>query len=123
MVGDNIYYLDDDALWHQALSHHSAPDGSVGEDNLVLDTSSKNVLVSNHFYYFGSAAIAIPDGMLSAIGYVNAIDHRVFPHPAAEPIIQWIEQEYADSLNLVLADPFNFDKSTGHYSVKTNRMS
>ncbi|GAB3879354.1 hypothetical protein GCM10028824_42670 [Hymenobacter segetis] len=123
MVGDNIYYLDEDASWHQAPSHHSEPDGSLNEYNLGRDTSSRNVLVSTYFYYFGSSAVALPDGMLSAIGYVNAIDHRVFPHPAAEPLIQWIEREHADSLNLVLADPFNFDKSTGHYSVETNRMS
>jgi len=122
LTGDNIYYLDDKAKWHQAPSIHSEPDGSVSQLNLKRDTKSSNVLLSTHFYYFGSAALPLPDGMLQALGYVNRIDHRVFKQPLANPLIQWLENEYQDSLNLVLADPFDFDKADKHYSLKTNRM-
>jgi hypothetical protein len=38
--------------------------GVHGPENMALDLSGKNVLLSRHFYYFGSRAIKIPDDLL-----------------------------------------------------------
>jgi hypothetical protein len=122
LAGDNIYYLDAKAEWHQAPSIHSEPDGSVNLLNLERDTKSSNVLLSTHFYYFGSAAVTLPDEILRDLGYKNGRNHRIFKHPLADPLIQWLEGEHQDSLSLVLGDPFDFDKADKSYSLKSNRM-
>jgi len=124
LLGDNIYsYNEITGLWTQAHSHHSFADGSPNVDNLERDTQSTNVLLSRHFYYFGSAAPFVPQRILDGLGFKNQMGHRVFNFDEGRSIIQWIESQYGDSLNLVLADPFDFDQSEAHYSVKTNRVT
>lgn len=59
--GDNIYFRDDDGQWQQLDSHHALPDGSPNPNNVANDTQTNRVLVSNHFSYFGAAALEIPD--------------------------------------------------------------
>jgi len=124
LLGDNIYFhnLENDT-WMQAHSHHSLPDGTLNEYNKNRDTESINVLLSKHFYYFGSIAPTIPPDILSELGYENGINHRVYEYNVAKKLVDWIENNYSDSLNLVLADPFNFDRSEAHYSVDTNKIS
>ncbi|WP_400194255.1 hypothetical protein [Hymenobacter sp. B81] len=122
MLGDNIYFRDQTEQWHQAPSHHSNVDGSINTDNRDRDTQSAYVLLSTRFYYFGSAAVDIPDGLLQELGYKNGRGHRVYSLEDASRLIAWIEG-HAEAYNKVVADPFNFDKSAAHYSVKTNRMT
>lgn len=72
MVGDNIYYYDPaNSEWRQADSHHSNADGTVNSHNLEIDTKSDNVLISEHFFYFGSAAPVVPFDLLKTVGYRN----------------------------------------------------
>lgn len=123
MVGDNIYFESEKGVWHQAHSHHSMKDGSVNEYNLKRDTSSKYVLISNHFYYFGRSAPIIPEKLLLEIGYKNRVNHRVFSIEETQNLLDWLENEYSDSLNKVKVDPFNFDKSEYHYSVDNDRIT
>jgi len=124
LLGDNIYFHDlENNTWKQAHSHHSLPDGELNEYNKNRDTESSNVLLSKHFYYFGNIAPIIPPEILSEIGYKNGINHRVYDYNVARKLVKWIEDNFSDSLNLVLADPFNFDKSEAHYSVNTNKIS
>jgi len=124
MLGDNIYFKENlNNTWLQAHSHHSNADGSTNEYNLRKDTWSSKVLISKHFFYFGSSAPFIPPKLLQEIGYKNHVGHRVFDYEIAVNLVKWIEEEYISSLNLVLADPFNFDKSESHYSYETNKMS
>ncbi|MBO0952898.1 Nmad2 family putative nucleotide modification protein [Fibrella forsythiae] len=122
MLGDNIYFQNTDNSWLQAHSHHSLEDGGINLYNLNRDTKSKNVLVSKHFYYFGSSAPEIPSYILSDLGYKNNQGHRIFSLDKASRLVDWLEHNFTDCLNIVLSDPFNFDKSAAHYSVKTNRM-
>ncbi|MEZ0542545.1 hypothetical protein [Fibrella arboris] len=123
MLGDNIYFLNNDNTWQQAHSHHSMEDGTINQYNLTRDTKSRNILVSNYFFYFGSSAPVIPQNLLSALNYKNAIGHRVFDIDPALDLVSWLESEFKGSHNCVLADPFNFDHSHAHYSVATNRVS
>ncbi len=67
MYGDNIY-SQDQGRWRQADSHHSNEDGTANMYNLKRDTSYPFVLVSDHFFYFGSNAVPIPRRFLAQDG-------------------------------------------------------
>jgi hypothetical protein len=124
MLGDNIYYYDEDTFkWMQAHSHHSNPDGSINTSNVENDTKSDKILISRHFYYFGSSAPIIPENILQELGYANGRNHRVFDYNSAVNLVNWVETTYAQSLNQIQADPFNFDNSAAHYSFSTNLVT
>lgn len=124
MVGDNVYYFDAArVLWQQADSHHSNADGSINPHNMATDTQADFVLVSRHFYYFGKAAPAFPESLLTKLGYKNGRRHRVFDSDACAGILAWLENDYSDALNCVSADPFDFDQSEKRYSASNNRIS
>ena len=38
-------------------------------------------------------------------------------------LIGWFETSYRQSLNMLTADPFDFDRSEKRYSVKGNKIS
>jgi hypothetical protein len=119
VVGDNIYWKQDE-FWNQSDSHHSNPDGSPNPHNLKNDTQTDAVLISHHFYYFGSSAVLVGAGILSAVGYKNGRHHRVFSLAAAQPVISLIER--SGKLNQVAADPYDFDVADARYSVHRNRI-
>ncbi|MEO7313387.1 MAG: hypothetical protein ABIX01_23595 [Chitinophagaceae bacterium] len=124
LLGDNIYHYNDETqLWTQAHSHHSLSDGGMNEYNKNRDTKSINVLLSMHFYYFGRKAPKIPSSILNRLGYTNGVGHRKYSYDQAEPLVNWLDQRYLDKLNLVVADPFDFDQSDAHYSVQTNKVT
>lgn len=124
LLGDNIYFFNEaEDRWTQAHSHHSNSDGSMNEHNKNRDTTSSMVLLSKHFYYFGSSAPLIPAKILDDMKYKNGIGHRKFAYEFAKPLVDWLEEKYSQSLNLVMADPYDFDKSDAHYSVNTNRIT
>ncbi|WP_437935149.1 hypothetical protein [Sorangium sp. So ce341] len=125
MVGDNIYFQDPARhRWHQVDSHHSNADGSPNPHNIERDTRVDAVLISNHFYYFGSEAPVVPNWILRGLGYENGRSYRVFDLDAhGYKLVRWLEGKFSKCLNRVLADPFDFDDSVARYSVKTNRIS
>jgi hypothetical protein len=124
MLGDNIYHQNVESnIWSQAHSHHSNADGTINEYNLKKDTSTDKVLISNHFYYFGQSAPVVPPDILKELGYKNKIGHYAYNYSFAKGIVEWIEREFQGRDNLVLSDPFNFDKSQSHYSYETNRIT
>lgn len=60
--GDNIYSKDlNIGTWHQANSHHSHEDGSVDHGNVVADTQTNRVLVSDDYIYWGGSGPEMPD--------------------------------------------------------------
>jgi hypothetical protein len=117
MVGDNIYHRNSITNeWYQADSHHSNSDGTVNLQNLITDTKPDNVLLSQHFYYFGKEAPIIPNEKLEEIGYSNQRGYRVFEDRVGEGIIKWLQNSFSESLNQILGDPFDFDISEKRYS-------
>lgn len=120
IVGDNIYHQSH-GEWLQLDSHHSHPDGSPNIHNIRNDTQSDAVLVSNHFFYFGSAAVEIPEPILQNLGYRNQRNHRTFDSAVAQPLISFIEKNF--KLNRVLADPFDFEAASSRYSAKNNKIT
>jgi hypothetical protein len=124
VVGDNIYHLDPrQNKWRQADSHHSNKDGSPNLHNLNTDTSSKFVLLSRHFYYFGRSAPEVDKVILRKLGYKNGRQHRRFTLEEASPLLDWLKRNFGGSVNLVLGDPFDFDQSHSRYDVKSNKVS
>ncbi len=120
LVGDNIYHKLN-GEWQQLDSHHSYPDGSANIHNVRNDTQTDAVLVSDHFFYFGSAPLEIPISILQNLGYANRRNHRTFDSAVAHPLTSFIE---ASSIpNLLLADPFDFEAARSRYSAKDNRVT
>ncbi|QCB46935.1 hypothetical protein [Hydrogenophaga sp. PAMC20947] len=120
IVGDNIYHKFN-GEWRQLDSHHSYPDGSPNIHNVKNDTQTDAVLVSDHFFYFGSAALEIPISILENLGYANRRNHRTFDSVVAQPLTSFIE---ANSIpNRLIADPFDFDAASSRYSAKDNKVT
>lgn len=119
VVGDNIYW-EEEGVWQQADSHHSNPDGTPNEHNIRNDTKADSVLISDHFYYFGSAALQIPSGVLASVGYANGRHHRVFTLSVAMPAILYVQRN--GRLNQVAADPYDFAVADARYSGAGNRV-
>lgn len=122
MVGDNIYHREGEAgAWIQEDSHHSNPDGSPNMRNLTTDTGSVKVLISTHFYYFGSCAPLVE---LESIGYKNARSYRKLPL-SDDPVkcfIAKIEAKYWNERNLIMADPFDFAQAAGRIDQATGKL-
>lgn len=122
MVGDNIYHQETgDLSWIQADSHHSNVDGSTNLKNLKTDTSSKKVLISDHFYYFGNGA---PEVNLGSIKYKNWRGPRKKPlvEKYISKFIEDIEIYYKYELNSVTNDPFDFLAASRRVDQKTSKV-
>lgn len=123
MVGDNIYHRNTPSEpWLQADSHHSHSDGTPNIDNIQNDTSTNDVLVSNHFYYFGRAACTVPPHIMDNMEYHNARGYRRFHNENALSLLEWLETSSAVDLNQVVDDPFDFDESDKRYSPTHNKV-
>jgi Nucleotide modification associated domain 2 len=123
IVGDNIYHHDlISGQWVQEDSHHSQPNGAQDPYNVQHDTQTDRVLVSEHFYYFGSSAPLVPPEILHEIGYQNRRNHRVFSMEAAFPLISWLEESFGKRLNQVMGDPYQFENNSARYSSKADKV-
>jgi hypothetical protein len=123
LVGDNIYCRDPTSSeWRQADSHHSNPDGSPNVYNLTHDTDIDRILVSDHYFYFGIRAPTVPSRILEKMQYSNVRNYRVFDGDTADPLIRWLETNHGDSVNLVIGDPFDFERSVSRYSAHDNKI-
>ena len=58
--GDNIYHRDASGRWIQENSHHSHQDGTQNIRNIVNDTQTDRVLISDDYVYFGGEGPEIP---------------------------------------------------------------
>ena len=108
MVGDNIYHKDGNGVWEQADSVHSNKDGSVNKQMLEKDTAIEKVLISDHFYYFGSKKVHVPLRWLNEIGFTYGIGQKHYPVENCDPLFKWLNTFQAE-LNRVQADPEMFD--------------
>jgi len=123
MVGDNIYYRDPQSQWHQADSHHSQANGSLNPHNLQRDTKSDKVLVSRYFFYFGIGAPIVPEDIISAIGFKNGRSHRVIKSENCSSVIDWLNANFGKFINIIYADPFDFNISHKRYSVIGDKIT
>ena len=123
LVGDNIYHSDGTGNWTQENSHHSNADGTTNERNLNRDTGSTDrVLLSDHFLYFGKAAVEID---LDSLNYGRIRDYcrfRLDSTPAAVNMVNAIVTEHSDSLNHIIADPIQFEAAYQRVDQVSGRM-
>lgn len=124
MVGDNIYHKDPLNKWQQEDSHHSMPDGTTNTTNLNRDTSRcEQVLVSNKFFYFGKKAIQID---LESIEYRSGLGSKKIcldSNTAARALIENVYHENKRKLNIVVADPCQFEDSFQRVDQATGKLS
>lgn len=122
MVGDNIYHRNTiTGDWIQEDSHHSEPDGSTNISNLQTDTKSCRILVSDHFYYFGSSA---PSVDLSTINYRNGRNYqkKSLGNANVAGFLKDIEEKYRSQKNVVIDDPFDFGKAEKRVDQGTGKL-
>ncbi len=123
MVGDNVYHKNvTTGDWIQEDSHHSNPDGATNITNLQRDTQTDNVLISNHFFYFGSAA---PPVNLESINYTNGRSYskKSFGDSAVATLVREIEEKNWGNRNIVIADPFDFEQAEKRVDQGTSKIS
>ena len=106
--GDNIYHMNEEnTAWIQADSHHSYENGEINLINYKNDTSSKFVLISKNFYYFGRNPIVVPPGIDIDRLIIKRGNTRVRNEVKFLPLIEWVEDNYKK--NYVYSDPKKFD--------------
>lgn len=123
MPGDNIYHSDGTDSWIQEDSHHSNPDGTPNFVNLNRDTGRCNqVLISNYFYYFGSAAVTVD---LDSIGYgrIRNIKKTDLSHSQeGRDLISVMCSQNRSNLNVIIADPCQFLSSHQRVDQGTGKI-
>ena len=123
MVGDNIYHRNSRTnSWIQGDSHHSNKDGSTNLDNLHRDTKYNKVLISSLFLYFGLEA---PIVNLSSIGYSNHIGYskKSLRENKNSDFILNIVSKNKENINIIIADPFNFNIASKRVDQKTGKIT
>lgn len=123
MVGDNVYHRDPaTGGWIQEDSHHSNPDGSTNRTNFQRDTKTDNVLISTHFFYFGSAA---PPVDLESISYKNGMGYvkKALANTQVAALVKGIEEQYWQNKNIVIADPIQFEQAEKRVDQGTSKIS
>ncbi len=110
--GDNIYHYDEQKKkWIQEDSHHSNENGAENSYNLKRDTQSNNVIISNHFYYFGKNLVQVPvrfQKILTSIrGYKIIADSRFL-----KDFLTWLRNKCEQGYN---GDPLLFENKFMRY--------
>jgi len=85
LFGDNIYYKDENGNWLQRKSMHKLKD-------MRRDLSSKNVLISDHYCYFGKNAIIIP-GEFRAVIKKGPAHKCNFDSNFVDRFIYWVSEK------------------------------
>jgi hypothetical protein len=92
--GDNIYHRSNGEFL-QLDSHHSLPDGSANQRNILNDTKADRVLVAILYAYWGSSAPAIPQSLRSYKGHDLCIGRgykRHFPAGLEQEFVSWFHR-------------------------------
>jgi hypothetical protein len=111
--GDNIYSRSKSGLWLQANSHHSLTDGCPNQANVVADTATNRVLLSNDFVYWGGYGPRIPQKFLNYgprhLSLCAGRNHKNnFPADFVNEFVGWIR--FLNTTGYV-GEPFDWRKS------------
>lgn len=107
MFGDNFYHTDENGNWIQEDSAHSMKDGTCNQGHLKKDTSGRNVLISEHFYYFGTNAPTIPKEFLEICK--EGIGEKKFENiQLADDFINWVTNNFKTGIH---GDPLSWERS------------
>ena len=92
MFGDNFYHKDKKGNWIQDDSAHSMMDGTCNVEHRNTDTGGKNVLISQHFFYFGDKAPVIPNHLLEICH--SGIGEKKLSTQLGDDLINWLENNF-----------------------------
>ena len=92
MYGDNFYHKDVIGNWIQEDSAHSNADGSLNATHLKTDTRGKNILISEHFFYFGDNAPIIPQELFEVCHSTQG--HKIVKGQLANELINWVSRNF-----------------------------
>ncbi|MES2139928.1 MAG: hypothetical protein V4511_09460 [Bacteroidota bacterium] len=106
MYGDNFYHKGIDGNWIQDDSAHCMTNGSCNPEHLRKDTRGKNVLISDHFYYFGNMAPAISKELLG-VCHTTQGQKIVTPAELATAFIDWLTSNFQQGIH---GDPLNWSE-------------
>ena len=105
MYGDNFYHKDLSGKWIQEDSAHSSHDGKTNEEHLKTDTSGKNVLIAELFYYFGDKAPLIPKSLQDICH--TTLGEKKLSEEKGEQFVDWVRSNFNSGIN---GDPINWFK-------------
>jgi hypothetical protein len=92
--GDNIYHRDrKTGQWRQVDSHHSFPDGTPNRRNIVNDTQTDRMLMSDDYVYWGGIGPAIPNRFRSygGLDICGKRNHKNgFPEKMVDEFVAWL---------------------------------
>jgi len=100
--GDNIYFRNKAGDWVRGVSFHH-----TSLDSLRQDTRRPRVFISDHFFYFGENARALPPKFASLARTCQGCKYH--PGNLVEEFIKWLEQTYKPRLH---GEPRDRDEST-----------
>lgn len=103
MYGDNFYHKDESGNWIQEDSAHCKLDGTCHTEHLKKDTGGKNVLISEHFYYFGTKAPVIPENLLDICHTRQG--HKKLTDQQENELITWLTANFDTGIH---GDPLNW---------------
>jgi len=105
MHGDNFYHKDLSGKWIQEDSAHSNPDGSCNLKHLKKDVSGTNVLISEHFFYFGNNAPKVPSNLKKV--FHTGVGQKKVEESTGKEFLNWIKTNFKTGIN---GDPLSWDK-------------
>jgi len=97
MFGDNFYHKDENGAWIQENSAHSNRDGTCNMDHLRQDTNGENVLIAEHFFYFGNSAVSIPTEFHGII--CKGIGQKMSKGQIIDNFIAWVKRNHNPGVN------------------------
>lgn len=117
-TGDNIYKPIGNGKFLQLPSNHSNPDGSEDLKAKEHDLKGENVLISNHFFYFGKDGKHIPERFSNIIkkysGHKSNFEERFI-----KEFIDWLSENFKTGIH---SEPYDLKKESG-VNNETNKSS
>ena len=110
-VGDNIYRRQPDGSFTRLSSPYQNHDPSK-------DLRGKNALIADHFYYFGTHAVALPPSFEKLI-HANQGHRNQFPHELVTRFLRWLEGKHEPGVH---GDPIDAPVEHGVHGNKGTRQ-
>ena len=90
-LGDSIYHF------HKFKPNPTQRPGVHGTADMERDLSGLNVLLSDHFYYFGKNAVPLPPALKAIVHQTQG--HKVrLNEPYKESFIEWLQSHYTPGI-------------------------
>jgi hypothetical protein len=97
MFGDNFYRKNANGNWVQEDSAHSKQDGTCNQQHLDTDIGGNNVLISEHFFYFGDKAPIIPNNLLKICH--TGIGEKKLTAELADEFLNWLSSNFQTGIH------------------------